>query len=74
MKKKTKAETEEQPANIDENLDDMLKQEGINISDGDTTENIMSMFKAGFSIIEISKVIGLGVEEVKNVIDANQGE
>ena len=51
----------------------MLKQEGINISDGDTTENIMSMFKAGFSIIEISKVIGLGVEEVKNVIDANQG-
>ena len=56
-----------------ENLDEILDREGIDISDGDTVGNIMEMFGAGFSIIEISKVLKLEVSEVKEIIDKEQG-
>ena len=52
----------------------MLAAEGIDLTDGDTVGNIMEMFNAGFSIIEISKVLHLGVGEVKAIIDKQQGE
>ena len=55
-------------------LDDMLSAEGISLTEGDTVGNIMEMFNAGFSIIEISKVLGIGVGEVKAIIDKQQGE
>ena len=51
----------------------MLEKEGIDITDGDTVGNVLEMYKTGFSILEISKVLGLGVEEVKSIID-KQGE
>ena len=54
-------------------LDEMLQAEGISLTEGDTVGNIMEMFNAGFSIIEISKVLGIGVGEVKAVIDKQQG-
>jgi hypothetical protein len=57
-----------------ENLDDILDREGIEITDGDTVGNIMEMYNAGFSIIEISKVMNVGVSEVKYVIDSHQGD
>ena len=57
-----------------EGLDEMLKSEGINIAEGDTVGNIMDMFNAGFSIIEISKVLKISVGEVKAIIDKQQGE
>ena len=57
-----------------ENLDEILSREGIHTSEGDTIGNIMEMFNAGFSIIEISKVMSLGVDKVKDVIDTHQGE
>ena len=44
------------------------------VSNDDTVGNIMEMYDAGFSIIEISKVIGLGVSEVKFIIDKHQGD
>jgi DNA-directed RNA polymerase specialized sigma24 family protein len=34
----------------------------------------MEMFNAGFSIIEISKVLKISVGEVKKIIDNQQGE
>jgi DNA-directed RNA polymerase specialized sigma24 family protein len=34
----------------------------------------MGMYKAGFSILEIAKLLGLGVGEVKSVVDKHQGE
>ncbi len=55
-------------------LDDMLSAEGISLTEGDTVGNIMEMFNAGFSIIEISKVLGIGVGEIKAIIDKQQGE
>ncbi|MBO6164955.1 MAG: hypothetical protein J6O17_01110, partial [Eubacterium sp.] len=57
-----------------ENLDEILDKEGIEITDGDTVGNIMEMYNAGFSIIEISKVMNVGVSEVKYVIDSHQGD
>ena len=57
-----------------ENLDEILDRDGINITDGDTVGNVMEMYHAGFSILEISKVMNLGVSEVKYVIDQHQGE
>ncbi|MBR6401744.1 MAG: hypothetical protein IKS48_00005, partial [Eubacterium sp.] len=56
-----------------ENLDEILDREGIDLTEGDNVGNIMEMFKAGFSIIEISKVLEIGVSEVKSVIDKEQG-
>lgn len=55
-------------------LDEMLSAEGISLTEGDTVGNIMEMFNAGFSIIEISKVLGIGVGEIKAIIDKQQGE
>ena len=52
----------------------MLSAEGISLTEGDTVGNIMEMFNAGFSIIEISKVLGIGVGEIKAIIDKQQGE
>ena len=52
----------------------MLESEGIDLSKGDTVGNIMEMFNAGFSIIEISKVLKISVGEVKKIIDNQQGE
>ena len=57
-----------------EDLDEILDKEGIEITDGDTVGNIMEMYNAGFSIIEISKVMNVGVSEVKYVIDSHQGD
>ena len=57
-----------------ENLDEILDKEGIEITDGDTVGNIMEMYNAGFSIIEISKVMNVGGSEVKYVIDSHQGD
>ena len=55
-------------------LDEMVSAEGISLTEGDTVGNIMEMFNAGFSIIEISKVLGIGVGEIKAIIDKQQGE
>ena len=56
------------------NLDEILRQEGIEISSNNKEDNIMGMYNAGFSILEISKVLKIGVSEVKKCIDAHQGE
>ena len=48
-----------------------MDREGIDLSGGDQTANILTMYGAGFSIIEISKVLKMGVSEVKYVIDSN---
>ena len=74
--KKAPVEEAEAPAssNVETpELDEMLQAEGISLTEGDTVGNIMEMFNAGFSIIEISKVLGIGVGEVKAVIDKQQG-
>ena len=55
-----------------EDLDAILEREGIQLTDGDTEGNIMEMFHAGFSIIEISKVLKLEAAVVKQVIDSRQ--
>ena len=57
-----------------ESLDEILAVEGINLEGGDTEENVMDMYHAGFSILEISKLLDLGVGEVKFFIDKHQGE
>lgn len=44
------------------------------ISGDNRDDSIMEMFHAGFSILEISKVVHEGVEVVKQVIDQHQGE
>ena len=72
-------EEEEQKEDISdleqtESLDEILAVEGINLEGGDTEENVMDMYHAGFSILEISKLLDLGVGEVKYVIDKHQGE
>ena len=51
------------------NLDEILDREGIDITDGDVEGNVLGMYHAGFSIIEISKVMKMGVGEVKYIID-----
>ena len=63
---KKKPKEEERPA---ESLDEILAEEGIDISDGDVNGNVIGMYQAGFSIIEISKVMKLGVSDVKYIID-----
>ena len=57
-----------------ESLDEILAVEGISLEGGSTEENVMGMYHAGFSILEISKLLDLGVGEVKYVIDKHQGE
>lgn len=57
-----------------ESLDEILAVEGISLEGGNTEENVMGMYHAGFSILEISKLLDLGVGEVKYVIDKHQGE
>ena len=57
-----------------ESLDEILAVEGISLDGGTTEENVMGMYHAGFSILEISKLLDLGVGEVKYVIDKHQGE
>ena len=54
-----------------ETLDQIIDREGIDLSSGDQTKNILGMYHAGLSIIEISKVLKMGVSEVKYVIDTN---
>ena len=53
------------------NLDQILDREGIDLSAEDPTINILTMYGAGLSIIEISKVLKMGVGEVKYIIDSN---
>ena len=53
------------------NLDQILDREGIDLSAEDPTVNILTMYGAGLSIIEISKVLKMGVGEVKYIIDSN---
>ena len=53
------------------NLDQILDREGIDLSAEDPTLNILTMYGAGLSIIEISKVLKMGVGEVKYIIDSN---
>jgi DNA repair exonuclease SbcCD ATPase subunit len=57
-----------------ESLDEILAVEGISLEGGNTEENVMGMYHAGFSILEISKLLDIGVGEVKYVIDKHQGE
>ena len=53
------------------NLDQILDREGIDLAAEDPTVNILTMYGAGLSIIEISKVLKMGVGEVKYIIDSN---
>ena len=53
------------------NLDQILDREGIDLTAEDPTVNILTMYGAGLSIIEISKVLKMGVGEVKYIIDSN---
>ena len=53
------------------NLDQILDREGIDLNAEDPTLNILTMYGAGLSIIEISKVLKMGVGEVKYIIDSN---
>ncbi len=57
-----------------ETLEEMLREEGIDIEGGSTEENVMGMYQAGFSILEIAKLLGIGVGEVKSIVDKHQGE
>lgn len=68
-----KKATAEKPAE-QEDLSDIMEREGIRITDGDTRGNVMEMYHAGFSMIEISKVMKLDVSQVKDVIDEERGE
>lgn len=56
----------------DENLEDVLEEEFE--QNANSNDIILEMHKNGSSIIEIAKQLGLGVGEVKLVIDLYQGE
>lgn len=68
----------------DEELQEAIKEIDDNIiseTDEETLENvdaskdvILEMFKSGYSILEIAKQLGLGVGEVKLVVDLYQGD
>ncbi|MCM1082549.1 MAG: DUF6115 domain-containing protein [Clostridium sp.] len=60
-------------------LDDSLLQEedleeAVNAMDSNSKDIILEMHKSGLSILEIAKHLGLGVGEVKLVVDLYQGE
>ena len=54
-----------------ETLDQIIDREGIDLSYGDPRENVLILYNAGLSIIEISKVLKMGVSDVKYIIDSN---
>ncbi len=58
-------DTEDQ---VDNSLDAMLEGEDVSLA-GSVDENVMGMYWNGFSILEIAKKLGLGVGEVKSIVD-----
>ena len=75
-------ETQEQPE-TDADLDDAIRdleetplpeEAREELENVDNKDMILEMHKAGLSILEIAKHLGLGVGEVKLVVDLYQGE
>lgn len=77
-----KKEQEKETESVDENLAEAIKEidEAIAESEEEVTpvdsskDIILEMHKSGLSILEIAKHLGLGVGEVKLVVDLYQGE
>lgn len=63
---------EEEIKEIDESIEES-KEEDVEPVDGNK-DIILEMHKSGLSILEIAKHLGLGVGEVKLVVDLYQGE
>lgn len=63
---------EEEIKEIDENIEEN-KEEDVQSVDGNK-DIILEMHKSGLSILEIAKHLGLGVGEVKLIVDLYQGE
>ena len=62
------AELDKTDINFDEVLENEFKD------DSNANDIILEMYNSGRSVIEIAKELGLGVGEVKLVIDLYQGE
>lgn len=62
--------TEDETADLEEGME----QADAELEDVDNKDMILEMHKAGLSILEIAKHLGLGVGEVKLVVDLYQGE
>lgn len=65
-------ELEEAIKNIDENILESTEQEEVEEVDANK-DIILELHKTGLSILEIAKRLGLGVGEVKLVVDLYQG-
>ncbi len=80
-----KDETDEENVNKNHDIDNDDKydeyadefaenyDEGIDAGDN-VEESVMNMYKSGLSILEIGRTLGLGVGEVKKIVDAKHGE
>lgn len=65
---------EEEIKEIDEAIFDDVENEEITPEVDSSKDVILEMHKSGLSILEIAKHLGLGVGEVKLVVDLYQGE
>ena len=67
-------ELEEEIKEIDDSLLQEENMEEISSAVDSSKDIILEMHKSGLSILEIAKHLGLGVGEVKLVVDLYQGE
>lgn len=65
---------EEEIKEIDEAIEEMQEKEAETQPVDSNKDIILEMHKSGLSILEIAKHLGLGVGEVKLVVDLYQGE
>lgn len=73
---KTEQEIEQAIKDIDENIAEaeMANAEEKKVESVDSSKDvILEMYRSGYSILEIAKYLGLGVGEVKLVVDLYQG-